>query len=243
MLARLPLTILLGAGAGALALWLSLDSGPAERQAALPLPLPAGGNAVFGPGKWVAPQQDDAPSLVADAGLSRTEEGDLLIDPALLSFFNQHFVEHAGPAAWKQTERDLRGRLSGHALDQALELAREYQGYVGDYDALLAAQNLSGTADLVRLRGWARQRHLLRQRDFGNAVALAWFDNDEANLGTALDELEQRASGAVPEEAVTDARYGPSAEDRRRTAEAHAAGLRQILNDAVRSFGSMAPQK
>ncbi|HEX7645104.1 MAG TPA: hypothetical protein VF472_23120 [Burkholderiaceae bacterium] len=243
MFARLPLTILLGAIAGALALWLSLDAGPAGRQAALPLPSPAGGNAVFGPGKWVEPQQDDAPSLAANAGLSLTDEGNLLIDPALLSFFNQHFVEHAGPAAWKQTEGDLRGRLSGHALDQALELAREYQAYVGHYDALLAAQNLNGTADLVRLRGWARQRHALRQRDFGNAVALAWFDNDEANLGTALDELEQRASDAVPDEAVTDPRYGPSQEDRRRMAEAHAAGLQQVLNDAVRSFSSMAQQK
>lgn len=239
MFARLPLLAFLGAAAGALLLWRCSDGGPARQQTLLPHSNPD--NAVFGPGKWVRPQ-DESPALTADAVLSRTDEGDLLIDPALLSFFNQHFVQHPGPAAWEQTERDLRGKLSGAALDQALGLAYAYRRYVDDYDSLLAAQNLNGTSDLARLHGWAQQRHALRQREFGNAVALAWFDNDEANLAAALDELERRAAGAVTEESVTDPRHGPSAEEKRRMAGAHAERVQQILDDAVRSFASLARQ-
>jgi len=240
MPARLPLAALLGIAAVALALWLNQGSAPTGRQAE-PAP-PEGSAGVFGPGKWVAPPQNDVPALVADAVLSQTDEGELLIDPALLAFFNQHFVEHPGAAAWQQTEHDLRGRLSGHVLEQALALAHQYQGYVGDYDTLLAAQNLGGAPDLARLRGWARQRHLLRQRSFGDAVALAWFDNDEANFATAIDELEQRAAGLSTAESVTDPVtdpiYGPSMEQRRRTAQDHATEIEQRVAAAVRSFGS-----
>ena len=236
---RLPVIALLAAGTGALALWMGPDSGPAQRRSPLPQKPAA---EVFGPGAWVAPQQDDAAPAIADPALSLTADGDLLIDPALLHFLDLRFAERPGTRAIDLVERDLRTSLSGKALAQALELAHAYPRYITQYDALLAAQNLNGMADLARLRGWAQQRHQLRQRIFGNAVALAWFDNDEANLATAIDELEQRAAGAVAEETVTDPRYGPSAELRRIAAEAHAARLRHIVDAATRGFSSPVQQ-
>lgn len=221
-------------GAGAYWLWQEPEQTQAQAQ---PGPVLA----VFGPGLIAAPQRSEDSPWISDVALSLTDEGDLLIDPALLHFFHQHLVEHAGPAAWENTEHDLRSKLAGKALAQALEIARSYQRYISDYDSLLAAQNLNGTADLVRLRGWAQQRHLLRQRIFGDAIALAWFDNDEANLDTALTELEQHAAGTVPQETATDPRYGPNAQDKHHMAAAHAAHLQQTVQDATRSAAQSLP--
>lgn len=221
-----------GVGALLCSWWLGGEPDGAQAPAR---PGPVAAQAVFGPGLLAPRQADFQPAT--DAAFSLTDDGDLVVDPALLDFFQQH----TSPAAWNSTEQDLRGRLSGKALEQALEIANNYRRYVGDYDSLLAAQNLGGTADLARLHAWAQQRHLLRQRIFGNAVALAWFDNDEANFNTALNELEQRASGMMDQQSPTDPRYGPSAEDTRRMAAAHEAQLQQVVRKAMRPLAPPVP--
>ncbi len=201
---------------------------------------------VFGPGKWVTPRPEasPAPSLnAAEATLLLADSGDLIIDAGLLKVLNFYLVENAGTDTWQRLANDLRGRLPDRALGQAIAIAQRYREYLVQYDRLLAAQNLAQAADLGRLRTWAQQRHALRQRLLGDAVALAWYDNDEANLTQAIDELEQRASGQVQEQSLVDPRYAPSAEQTRRQAEAHERHLHEVLLQATRSFASQASRQ
>ena len=171
---------------------------------------------VFGPGHLPQPSLP-APSLdspvdqntALPAGeLYATEQQDLIINPALLAVFNFYLLAPDSATSHTPLENYLNSRLPAQAARQAMQIAEQYEHYIGAHDQLLAAQNLMNlpvsALDPNRLDSWQQQRLRLRQRLLGEQLEQVWYQNEEAQLQQALDELRQARLAPQPSFAPAD---------------------------------------
>ena len=173
--------------------------------------------AVFGPGQMSAQlstqpvtttnsdvQADQHPSLPLGE-LYATEQQQLIINSALLDVINFYLLAPDFAGQLQPLANYLKLHLPELAARQALQIAQQYQVYIGEHDQLLAAQNLSATtSDLNRISSWQQQRLRLRQRLLGEQLQQAWYQNEEAQLQQALDELRLAQTMPQPELAATE---------------------------------------
>ena len=167
-------------------------------------------HAVFGAGQM--PSQSAATDNPADqhpplplGELYATEQQQLIINPALLDVVNFYLLAPDFTGQLQPLANYLNQQLPEIAARQALQIAQQYQVYIGEHDQLLAAQNLSATAsDLNRIGNWQQQRLRLRQRLLGEQLQQAWYQNEEAQLQQALDELHLARALPQPNLAATE---------------------------------------
>jgi hypothetical protein len=128
--------------------------------------------------------------------LAITADGRLVPNETLRDVLTYFLLQRAGGDGDAALNNYLGRRLPPPAVAEAMRLAASYRAYMAAHDDLLAAQNLQlqggvTTAALVRLPTWREQRARLRQRWLGNAVALAWYQDDDLQLTQAIDELQR----------------------------------------------------
>ncbi|QJE02622.1 hypothetical protein HH212_23525 [Massilia forsythiae] len=185
--------------------------------------------------------QPPAPLPSPSAQLFTTEDGSLIVDPGLLDTIEFFLVVHPGRGIAGLNDF-LAQRLPAAARREALRIAADYQVYMKEYDAVLAAHNLQAHAvpvasvDLARIDAWARQRSRLRQTMFGIDVARRWFDNDDVRLAQAIEELRHGATAAGATEPGPDPRHAPGPALLRDEAAQRALYLQRLLDDATTSF-------
>lgn len=152
---------------------------------------------VFGPGILIPSQTSPVPLLQPPADASVDADGNLAINSELLAVLDFFLIEQSddGEAAM---EDYFASRLSNHAHRQAGEIARNYRSYMAEHDRQLAVQNLT-SRDMSRIANWVSQRARLRMLTIGGAASTAWYQNDDAQLQQALNEL---GSNAVSPESV-----------------------------------------
>lgn len=167
-------------------------------------------HAVYGPGQMPAQsatkdQLADQSTLMPLGELYATEQQQLIINSALLDVLNLYLLAPDFTGQLQPLANYLNQHLPELAARQALQIAQQYQAYIGEHDQLLAAQNLSTTAsDLNRIGSWQQQRLRLRQRLLGEQLQQAWYQNEEAQLQQALDELHLARALTQPELAATE---------------------------------------
>jgi lipase chaperone LimK len=173
-----------------------------------------------------------------DGALRVDDDGDLVVEPAVLRFFD-YYLSAAGeesPAALRaRIVAAIHRRVDGaRAQGQAIALLDTYLGYREATRGLRAGGDDPG-ARLDELR-------LLRRRFFGAGVAEALFGQDERALAVAVERRR----------VLTDAALSPEARDRRIEAldgqlpdavrQAHAAATRPLRErseeDAMRADGA-----
>lgn len=196
---------------------------------------------VFGPGVLSAPLIGDAVSnlpnnngLLPPGGLAATENGELVVNLALLDVIDFFFLEQASGDRANALKLYLQSKLPSPAYHEAEQIVGRYQMYMKEYDSLLAAQNF-GTAitppDIGRIAIWSEQRHRLRQHILGEKLVQAWYQNDDAQLQQVLDELQQRNSSAIP-------RWNNAADEAH-----HNAYMQDVLAKATRDFSALSDQR
>lgn len=139
------------------------------------------------------------PAVIAIAPFA-TEEKELIVNVGLRQAFDFFLLKASGGTrenASTALRTFLTERLSAVSAEKALQIAVDYRTYINQHDALLAAQNFDhrdltlSTLDVGRIRTWMQLRQRLRQNTLGEAVAEAWYQNDEAQLNHVLDDMTQ----------------------------------------------------
>ena len=168
----------------------------------------------FGPGGRVdvgaleplnGPTGANVPAAIAVAPFA-TEEKELIVNAGFLQAFD-FFLLNAWDGTRTNASAALRtflvDRLSAASAEKALQIAVDYRSYMTQHDALLAAQNFDrhglvlSTLDVGRIKTWMQLRHRLRQNMLGDAVAEAWYQNDDAQLNHVLDEMQQAGDASA----------------------------------------------
>ena len=160
----------------------------------------------------------------------------LIVNEALRATFDHYLLGHAGAGDKAELLAELRLRLPGPAFDAASLLLDRYIRYMQVHDAQLAARWSFAPLpdDLASLAGWLAQREQLRQSLLGVEATRAWFQNSNAQIQQALDELAQRQQGSASAGVAGSA---PVPHWESATAEAaHVADLQQLLRSAVTSY-------
>jgi hypothetical protein len=175
-----------------------------------------------------------------NAQIELTEQQELIIDSALLSVMNFYLIERHDAQRASALSAYLKKKLPSSAAREAEQIAVNYQAYIAAHDQLLLTQNFNpaGAAasppDLTRLSNWQQQRARLRANMLGERVAQAWYDNDEAILTQALDELRHsQESGGMPAVADNSVNNTASTADDQARHNWH---MREVLNRAVASY-------
>jgi hypothetical protein len=97
-------------------------------------------------------------------------------------------------------------------------------------------------ADIKRISEWAVQRNRLRQSQLGEDVTQAWYQNDDASLKQALDELQQRSNSENSESTTSQTQQGlPPVPhwSNKSEEEQHVQYLLGLLHNATTSFGEL----
>jgi hypothetical protein len=176
-----------------------------ERPRDVVVPAPAvvpvfgpGGRVDVGPSESLNRPAANLPVAIADASFA-TEERELVVNAELLQVFDFFLQAPDGQRADASTalRTFLAERLMAASVTKALQIAADYRSYMMQHDALLAAQNFDrrglalSTLDVGRIKTWLQLRRRLRQSVLGEAVAEAWYQNDDAQLLHVLDQLQQ----------------------------------------------------
>ena len=142
---------------------------------------------------------EGVPAVIAAASFT-TEEGELVVNAGLLQVFDFFMLgvpdDNRGHASIA-LHTFLASKLTAASAQKAMQIAADYQSYMTRHDDLLAAQNFDrrafalSTLDVARIRTWMQLRQRLRESVLGEAVADAWYQNDDAQLNHVLDELQQ----------------------------------------------------
>ena len=149
---------------------------------------------------------DDAVAGAKSAGdqdeLFTTEQQDLIVNPGFLYLLNSYLLPSPGAAQVDALNAHLKTSLPPKAFAQAAEIVQHYRHYIIEHDQLLDAQGLQlqsneregvaslNSLDVNRIVSWQQQRLRLRERLLGEDVTIAWFQNDDANLLQAIDDLK-----------------------------------------------------
>ncbi len=210
-------------------------------------------NEVFGPGAWSGRTASTwrTPPQIRDPEekLGVDDRQQLLVNSALLDAINHYLVDQAGDRDEDDLKDYLKGKLPQAAYAQAVQLVDRYQAYMRHHDEFLAAQNLQTidananpqgltAADIKRIAAWTVQRNRLRQSQLGADATQAWYQNDDASLKQALDELLQRSNdaGLSPAAAVPVPHWSNKSEEQQ-----HLHYLLGLLRNATTSFSQLKP--
>jgi lipase chaperone LimK len=237
------------AGAGAMAagvLAVVLWQRPAGAPEAARAPVAGSWDAGVGPGLLSSPVRDlpaiDA-QLVRDTKIAVDASGHLVPDRALRTLIDGFLIKG------KQSERQameaqlrlyLRQSLRPPAADEADRLVTAYLAYQQAEEQMLARERFTQadpaglSEDQVKhLLDWQRGRADLRKRMLGEAVASAWFAEEDGNCADVLNEwLKQLAppDDNDSNEQFARRRYGQSLEERRNnSAQACAAQISESM--------------
>lgn len=135
------------------------------------------------------------PALATDAG------GHLVAGAALRGLFDSWLERTQGigrGARAAQLRNWLRARLTAPVADEADRFLTQYLAYLDTEDRMLAREHFPPPAavlterDVEHLLAWQDQRAQRRQRMFGPVVARAWFEDDDAQCGSALREWQKQ---------------------------------------------------
>ncbi|RNF86026.1 lipase secretion chaperone [Montanilutibacter psychrotolerans] len=155
------------------------SAGVAGRQAPDRLPLPAAG-----PGERAEARRDSLQGTSVDGAITLDAAGKPVPDRAMRRLFD-YFLTRLGErdlaAIRDDVRRHLQPRLGPAALAQVLAWFDRYVVLERESAALGVGGDLR--ADLQR-------RHALRRRHLGDAVALAWYGEDERALAVAIARRE-----------------------------------------------------
>lgn len=171
--------------------------------------------------------------------IALTDQQDLIVDSAMLDIFNHYLLKGAGGGP-EALARDLQRRLPDSARREAQQIAAHYQAYIAQHDQLLAAQNFprggsDQAPDPYRLEAWLKQRERLRREVLGERVAQAWFQNEDAYLMQAIEELRRAAAEPQSPPSANTGIVPPAAPD----LMLHAQHMKQVLADATQSYGAV----
>jgi hypothetical protein len=208
---------------------------------------------VFGPGAWTGNTAATwrTPPQIRDPEekLGVDDRRQLLVNSALLDTINHYLLDQAGDRDEDDLKDYLKGKLPQTAYAQAVQIIDRYQAYMQRHDEFLAAQNLQkidtninplalSAADIQRIAEWAVQRNRLRQSQLGADVTQAWYQNDDASLRQALDELQQRSNGASTQStaAAPVPHWSNKSEE-----EQHVRYLLGLLRNAMTGFSQLKP--
>ena len=206
---------------------------------------------VFGPGAWTGYTVSTwrTPPQIRDQEekLGVDDNQQLLVNHALLEVINHYLVEQTGDHDEDDLKDYLKGKLPQAAYAQAVQIIDRYQTYMRQHDELLAVQNLQKidtntnpqaltAADIQRIAEWIVQRNRLRQNQLAANVTQAWYQNEDASLKQALDELLKRSNDASSQPA-TSAQV-PHWSNRSEE-EQHVQYLLGLLRNATTSFSQL----
>lgn len=186
--------VALGAGS---VVWLR---GGSTAPAAVPVAPRAGWDGPIGPGAIAATQ----PAAGVDEQPLTDGAGNLRVDPALRTLFDGYLAKPGGAA---QLRAYLNSRLAPPARSQAADLVDAYLRYLRAEKELRAQVRFtkpdpSGLSDrqVGAMLAWQRDRAQLRARMLGTTVAQAWFDADDADCRTALEDWRKMRAPADSDE-------------------------------------------
>jgi hypothetical protein len=181
--------VALGAGS---VVWLRGGMAPA----AAPAVQRAGWDGPIGPGAIA----DAPPPSVIDEQPLMDGAGNLRVDPALRALFDGYLAKPGGAAPLRAY---LDGRLTPPARRQVADLVDAYVRYLRAERELRAQARFtkpdpSGLSDrqAAEMLAWQQDRAQLRARMLGTAVAQAWFDADDADCRTALEDWRRMRAPA-----------------------------------------------
>jgi len=174
--------VALGAGS---VVWLR---GGGAAPAAAPAAPRASWDGPIGPGTIAGTQ----PAAGVDERSLTDGAGNLRVDTALRTLFDGYLAKPGGAA---QLRAYLNSRLAPPARRQAADLVDAYLRYLRAEQELRAHVRLtrpdpSGLSDqqVGDMLAWQQDRAHLRARMLGTTVAQAWFDADDADCRTALED-------------------------------------------------------
>jgi len=183
----------------------------ATQEAQAPVPDSGGAKtatAAFGPGAWVNPSSGTGiePSASSGPPLAPAVDasGNLIVDTVLRDDIEYFLLEPTDSDSMAALRSYMSMHLPPAASKEAVLLAERYGIYMQRHDYQIAAQNFSldgnakWTPDTNRIATWLQQRTRLRHEVLGDAVTQAWYQNDDAQLQQALDELQQRGAENMP---------------------------------------------
>lgn len=185
----------------------------------------------------LAPSPGEAPALGAalhsarDVKLTLDQAGHLVPDAALRKLIDSFLAKSTGTqraAQGADLRSFLKSRLAAPAAQEADRVVTDYLAYLDTEEQMLARERFSRPdpsgltdAEVTHLLGWQQQRAQLRERVLGSQVSQAWFEAEDANCTTALQEWQlqrQPMDGTNepdPVELSERRRHGAALEERR----------------------------
>lgn len=204
--------------------------------AAAPAPLARSWDGPIGAG-MLARSPGEAPALGAalhsarDVKLTFDQGGHLVPDVSLRKLIDSYLAKSTGAQRAAQVadlRSFLKSRLAAPAAQEADRVVTEYLAYLDTEEQMLARERFSRPdpsgltdAEVTHLLGWQQQRAQLRERMLGSHVSQAWFEAEDANCATALEEWQmqrQPVDGTHeldPVELSERRRHGAALEERR----------------------------
>jgi hypothetical protein len=160
----------------------------------------AGWDGPIGPGAIADPR----PAAGTDEQPLTDGAGNLRVDTPLRTLFDGYLAKPGGAA---QLRAYLNRRLAPPARSQAAGLVDAYLRYLQTEQQLRAQVRFttpdpSGLSDrqVGDMLAWQRDRAQLRARMLGTTVAQAWFDADDADCRTALEDWRKMRAPADSED-------------------------------------------
>jgi hypothetical protein len=172
-------------------------------------PAPAAGawDGRIGPGV-LAGSAGEFPALGAalhserDAKLTLDKAGHLVPDLSLRKLIDSFLAKSKGAeraARVADLRAFLKSQVAAPAAQEADRVVTDYLAYLDTEEQLLARERFSRPdpsglteAEIEHLRAWQQQRVQLRQRMLGSQVAKAWFDAEDSDCATALNEWQMQ---------------------------------------------------
>jgi hypothetical protein len=196
----------------------------------------------------VDPTDAVSPAEANDPRLVLTENRELVVNSELRELIDSFLLEKTDDDRADQLKVYLKSRLPLRAYDEAMQILKRYQAYMKAHDDLLSAQHLNvsvgSNIDIGRIEVWRQQREQLRQRILGAPLALALYQNDDAQLDQAIAEWRQRVEDAQSTMSSASAPRYPVPHWRNKTDEdRHRQYLLGVLEKAVTSYETLGRER
>jgi lipase chaperone LimK len=181
--------------------------------------------------------------VVPDTKIAVDDAGHLVPDRALRSLMDR-FLVNVGQADRQAMEAQLRAllreRLRQPAAGEADRLVTDYLAYLQAEQQMLARERFTkpdpaglSEDEVKHLLAWQKQRAGLRQRMLGTAAASAWFDAEDGDCASVLDDWQKQLAPPADgdsNEQFERRRHGDTLEARRNyNAQACAAQIAESI--------------
>lgn len=174
---------------------------------AAPAPVAGAWEGRIGPG-MLAGSAGDFPALGPalhsgrDAKFTLDNAGHLVPDFSLRKLIDSFLAKSKGAERAAQVadlRAFLKSQLTQPAAQEADRVVTAYLAYLGIEEQMLARERFSRPdpsglteAEIAHLLAWQQQRVQLRERMLGSQVAKAWFEAEDADCATALQEWQMQ---------------------------------------------------